>query len=75
VLAPWLAPAPSTDPALPAPKTPGPKPPNRGTQQTGAPAAVSAEQFRAAREKGVRSGDWSEFKALKKAGGYRGADA
>jgi hypothetical protein len=75
VLAPWLAPAPSTDPAIPAPKTPGPKPPNRGTQQTGAPAAVSAEQFRAAREKGVRSGDWSEFKALKKAGGYRGADA
>ena len=74
VLAGWLAgsAAPAPAPAG-APRKPAPKNPAGSVQQPGAPAAVSAESFRAAREKGARSGDWSDFKALKKAAGYRTA--
>lgn len=73
-LATWLTPA--ADPAAPtaAATRPAPKNPANGTTQTGAPATVSGEQFRSARDKGVRTGDWSEYKALKKAGGFRVSD-
>jgi pyruvate dehydrogenase E2 component (dihydrolipoamide acetyltransferase) len=80
VLAPWLTPA--ADAAAPAPAPAGapapapaqPRPPARGVQPTPAPAALSADAVRAAREKGISTGDWSEFQALKKAGGFRVVD-
>lgn len=81
VLAPWLTP--SAAPGQPSAAVPAPaagqppaqpRPPARSVQPTPAPAALSAEAIRAAREKGVSTGDWSEFQALKKAGGYRVVD-
>lgn len=50
---------------------PPPKNPPRGNQPPGAPANVSAEQFRAAKEHAIRTGDWSRYQALAKSAGMR----
>jgi len=63
VLRPWLAPATATAPATrTAPKVPG-------TQATppGATAPANAADVRAIREKAVKTGDWTEWKAWTKA--------
>lgn len=60
ILRPWLTPATTTAaPPKTAPKVPGTQatPPN-------APNAPDAAEIRAAREKGVRTGDWADWKAV-----------
>jgi len=54
----------------PTPK-PAPRPPPRGPTPPTAPQTVTAAQIREARDYAVKTGDWSRYKALAEAGGYR----
>jgi hypothetical protein len=67
MLQPWIgAPAEPAAPTKSAPRAAKPT-----AQPPGAPSSVSADAMRAARIVGVRTGDWSQYKTLAKAAGYR----
>lgn len=68
VLAPWLTT--TSDPPPPKTKT-TPRPGSKGTQPPGASSSLSPAAVRAARDVAVQSGDWSQYKALVTAAGYR----
>ena len=63
VLRPWLALA-QGDGGKGGAKPPQPKPPGTPPTPPGAGGNVTAEAIRAAREKGTKTGDWSEYKRL-----------
>tara|TARA_R100001530_G_scaffold124435_2_gene92641 strand:- start:13777 stop:14424 length:648 start_codon:yes stop_codon:yes gene_type:complete len=74
-LRPFLGAAPEATPA--APPAPGqststtPRPPATTTTAPGAPSSVSADAIRQARDIGVRTGNWTRYKELSVAAGYR----
>lgn len=71
ILRPFLTPpavGPAPTAAAPAPRAPAPT-----STAPGAPSAVSASAIRAARDEAVRSGDWTNYKALATVAGYRKA--
>ena len=72
VLAPWLAqdPGPDPAPATPEPKR-TPRPPKASPTPPASPPSVSADSIRAARDEGVRTGDWTRYRELASAAGYR----
>lgn len=72
VLRPWLKPEAKGQETKggEAGKPNPPKSTTTTTQAPGAPAQVSAEELRKAREVGVTTGDWTKYKELKKAAGY-----
>ena len=48
-----------------------PRPPAATSTAPGAPASVSADAIRRARDHGVKTGDWSRYKEISAAAGYR----
>lgn len=65
LLAPWLA-APKAAPAGGTGTSPAqPRIPGQPATAAGAPAAATAEQLRAVREKATKTGNWDEYKALR----------
>jgi len=82
VLSPWLSPAtdskPDSTPPTRTKTTPPasngkttPRAPARGAQAPGAPSSLSVEAVRAAKERGIKTGDWSAYRELVQAAGFR----
>lgn len=72
VLHPWLAQESSGNEGSGDTEAPKSKPKGTGSsaQPPGAPSQVSADEFRRAREHGVKTGDWSKYKQLRKVAGF-----